>query len=91
LSSSPEALYFRAEAYTALTNLDAAAADFQALLGAVPGSVAAYEGLAEIARRKGDTNEAIRCYQQCLATSAPDSSFAKIVSARLKELQAPAR
>jgi len=87
LTNSPEALYFRAEAYTGMTNLEAASADFQELLRAVPGSAEAYEGLAEVARRKGATNEAIHYYQQCLASATAGSAGAKIIAARLQELQ----
>jgi tetratricopeptide (TPR) repeat protein len=87
LTNSPEPLLFRAEAYIGAANLDAAAADFQELLRTLPGSAMAYEGLAEVARRKGATNEAIGYYQQCLANAASGSDVARIVSARLRELQ----
>jgi tetratricopeptide (TPR) repeat protein len=86
-----DALYRRAEAYVGLTNLDAAAADLQELLRAMPDSVIAYQALADVARLKGDTNNAIRYYQQCLAKAAPGSQVARVAAARLRELQPQSR
>ena len=77
----------RALAYVHLGRLDAAEADYQEALRAFPTSNQTYYGLAEVALRKGETNAAIRYYQQYLSKAATNSGEAKTVVARLKELR----
>ena len=77
----------RALAYVRLGQLEAAEADYQELLRAFPASYQPYNGLAEVALRRGETNAAIKCYQQYLSKAATDSGEAEAVAARLKDLQ----
>jgi tetratricopeptide (TPR) repeat protein len=77
----------RGLAYLQTGQPDAAEADYQEVLRAFPTSYQPYYGLAEVARRKGDTNGAIRHYQQYLSKAPTNSAEAKAVAARLKELQ----
>jgi tetratricopeptide (TPR) repeat protein len=77
----------RALAYVHLGRLDAAEADYQEARRAFPASYQPYYGLAEVARRRGETNAAIRYYRQYLSKAATDSGETKTVAARLKELQ----
>jgi tetratricopeptide (TPR) repeat protein len=77
----------RALAYVHLGRLDAAEADYREALRVLPASYQPYYGLAEVARRKGETNAATRYYRQYLSKAATDSGESKAVAARLKELQ----
>lgn len=77
----------RALAYFRMGRLDAAEADYQELLRAFPADYQPYQGLAEIAREKSETNAAIRYYQLFLSKAAANSEEARIVATRLKTLQ----
>jgi tetratricopeptide (TPR) repeat protein len=77
----------RAIAYLRGDKLEAAQRDYEVLQKAFPTAFQIYYGLAEIAWRKKDTNSAIRNYQFYLANSHTNTAEAKLVSARLKELQ----
>ncbi|HSA12167.1 MAG TPA: DUF2723 domain-containing protein [Candidatus Paceibacterota bacterium] len=77
----------RALAYFRTDQLDAAEADYQALLQGFPGDYQGWQGLAEIARQKGDTNAAVRYYQRFLSSARPGSQEAMVVAERLRTLQ----
>jgi tetratricopeptide (TPR) repeat protein len=77
----------RAIAYTRTGRLDAAEADYRELLQTFPAGHRAYNGLAEIALQKRDTNAAIRYYEQYLSKAEPDTEEARSTAARLKSLQ----
>jgi tetratricopeptide (TPR) repeat protein len=86
LTNRFDARYLRAEAYANVGKLDAAADDYRQLLQEDPHSPEAYGGMAELARARGDTNEAIRYYQLCLTNIIPSSEAAKHATLRLREL-----
>lgn len=81
----------RAFAYMYTGELDAAEADYRALLRDHPTDHQAWRGLAEIALRRQDTNAAVYYYEQFLAHARPDSEEARWVAARLKQLRATSR
>ncbi|HSA12169.1 MAG TPA: tetratricopeptide repeat protein [Candidatus Paceibacterota bacterium] len=81
----------RAIAYLQLGKLDAARRDYEAVAQALPRSYQAWFGLGEIAYRQQDAPAAIRNYRMYLTNAPPDTEEAKLVSARLKELQLDGR
>jgi tetratricopeptide (TPR) repeat protein len=87
LTNSYSGRMHRAFAYVQLGRLNAAEGDYQQALQASPTSCQPYYGLAEVARRKGETNAAIKYYRQYLSTAETNSAEAKRVTARLTELQ----
>ena len=68
--------------------LDAARADYQELLKRFPNKFQVLCGLAEIASRKRETNDAVALYQRCLDNCVTESEEYNLVSYRLKRLQA---
>jgi tetratricopeptide (TPR) repeat protein len=86
--SNPEARIRRASCCLRAGQLDAARADYQELLKRFPNKFQVLYGLAEIASRKQDTNTAIEFYQRYLVNGVPESEEYKLVSYRLKRLQA---
>jgi tetratricopeptide (TPR) repeat protein len=77
----------RAIAYFRTDKLDEARADYMELQKITTNDFRTYYGLAEIAFRKNDKQEAIRNYQLYLSNAPPDMDEAKAVAERLKELQ----
>jgi hypothetical protein len=77
----------RAIAWLRTGRLDAAEADYQALLEAYPAAFNACSGLVGTALQMGDTNTAIRYCEQYLAKTGADTDEAKAVAARLKSLR----
>jgi tetratricopeptide (TPR) repeat protein len=77
----------RAIAYLRGDKLEAAQRDYEVLQKAFPSAFQIYYGLGEVAWRKKDTNAAIRNYQFYLANAHTNTAEARLVSARLKELQ----
>ena len=78
----------RARAYLELGRPNEAEADYQeALHGFTTSSPRPYLGLAEVARMKGATNEAIRYYRQYLSLAKTNTDEARTAEAHLKELQ----
>lgn len=85
------ALLNRAIANFRCGKLEAAQQDYEALQKTYPTATQIYYGLAEIARLKQDTNTAIRNYQLYLSKAQTNTSEAKIVRERLKELRPGSR
>jgi len=83
-----EAKLNRAIAYLRTDRLDEATSDYEEVQKIAPRMFQIFYGLAKIADRKGDTNAAIRNYQQYLANSPDNPEEVKSVKARLKELNA---
>jgi predicted Zn-dependent protease len=77
----------RASAYLRTGRLDAAEADYQALLQQFPTAYRVSAMLGEVALQRKDTNTAIRYYEHYLSKVEPDTEEARIVAARLKSLQ----
>jgi tetratricopeptide (TPR) repeat protein len=90
-TNNPYALLNRAIAYLRTDNLDAAQRDYELLQKTMPTSTRVNYGLQEIAYRKKDTNAAIRYCQIYLANAQTNTTEAKTVSERLKELKAGPR
>ena len=88
-TNDPTALFNRALAYLDSDNLVKARADYRQLQSTYTNSFQVAFGLAEIAWRQHDTNEAIQNYQIYLANSPTNSVEAKIVRERLTQLRAP--
>jgi hypothetical protein len=86
LTNSPEARLSRASVYLRASQLDAAQADYQALLRDFPGAYGAYYLLGEIAWRKADTNAAVASYRQFLASATNATAETSLALARLKSL-----
>ena len=76
----------RAIANLQLDNLDAAQADYEALLLQFPNAHPIYFGLGEIAFKRNDTNQAIYNYQLYLSNAPPNSAEAQGVRQRLQSL-----
>jgi tetratricopeptide (TPR) repeat protein len=85
-TTNGQALYFRANAYLASGKLDAALADYEKLQNSFPNSFQVAYGLGEIAWRKHETNEAIKNYDFFLASVNTNTSEAKTILERLREL-----
>ncbi|MDB6019291.1 MAG: Tetratricopeptide 2 repeat protein [Pedosphaera sp.] len=77
----------RAIAQLQAGNLNAARQDYEVVGKVVPQAYQVYYGLAEIAYRQKDTPAAIKNYQLYLTNAPPDTTEAKMVSTRLKELK----
>jgi Tfp pilus assembly protein PilF len=77
----------RALAYVSLGHFDAAEVGYQEVLRAFPTSYQPYYGLAEVARGRGDTNAAIRHYQEYLSKAPTNRGESRAVAARLQSLQ----
>jgi tetratricopeptide (TPR) repeat protein len=82
-----DALFKRAGAYLQIGKLDDARADYASLRQSFTNSPQAAYGLGETAWRQHDTNEAVRNYVIYLANANTNSSEAKTVLERLRELQ----
>lgn len=91
VTNTPEAHLNRAVAYLRLGQLDAARADYQAVLESAPVARQAYAGLGAIALQKGDTNAAINYYQGYLSNSLASSEQSRLVEALLHELRGTLR
>jgi len=78
---------YRALVYLQTSQWDAALADYQEMLRLVPTAYQPYYGLAEVARGKGDTNAALRYYQQYLSNAPTNQGEFRTVSERLRSLQ----
>jgi hypothetical protein len=81
------ALLNRAIAFLRGDKLEAAQRDYEVLQKAFPTAFQINFGLAEIAWRRKDTNAAIQNYQLYQANAPTNTTEAKLVSARLKELK----
>jgi tetratricopeptide (TPR) repeat protein len=88
LTNSPQALFDRARAYQAISNLDAAQTDYLKLRQSYPNDSRVYSGLGEIAVAKKDTNAAIRYYESYLAKADTNTEGARFIASRLKALRA---
>jgi len=86
-SNSAPARLNRAIANLQLDRLDAAQADYEALLLRFPQAYPVYYGLGEIAYRRGETNQAIYNYQLYLTNAPPRTAEAREVRQRLKDLK----
>ncbi len=87
-TNDPTALFNRALAYLDSEKLDAARADYRQLQATYTNSFQVAFGLAEIAWRQHNTNEAIQNYQTYLANAPTNSVEAKTVRERLTQLRA---
>ncbi len=86
-STNHSALLNRAIASLRANKLEAAQRDYEALQKVYPTAFQIYYGLAEVAWQRKDTNAAIRNYQRYLANAQTNTTEAKFVSDRLKELK----
>jgi tetratricopeptide (TPR) repeat protein len=86
-STNYSAMLNRAIACLRADKLDAAQHDYEVLQKAFPTAHPIYYGLAEIAWRSKDTNAAIHYYQLYLANAPTNTTEAKLVMERLKELK----
>jgi tetratricopeptide (TPR) repeat protein len=77
----------RALAYLQTSQWSAAEEDFRKMLQLFPKAYQPYFGLAEVALRQGNTNGAIRQYQQYLSKAPTNQPEFQEVTARLKSLQ----
>jgi tetratricopeptide (TPR) repeat protein len=82
-----DALFKRAGAYLQLGKLDEARADYTDLQQSFTNSPQAAYGLAEIAWRRHETNDAIVNYEIYIANAPTNTTEAKTVSQRLRELK----
>jgi len=86
-ATNHSALLNRAIASLRANKLEAAQRDYEVLQKAFPTAFQIYYGLAEVAWQRKDTNAAIRNYQLYLANAQTNTTEAKFVSDRLKELK----
>jgi tetratricopeptide (TPR) repeat protein len=86
-----KAMLNRAIAYLRADRLDDAQRDYEALQKAWPTAFQIDYGLAEIAFRKQNTNAAVRSYELYLTHAPTNTSEAKFVIDRLKELTTASR
>jgi tetratricopeptide (TPR) repeat protein len=77
----------RAICYLQSGDLTAARADFQVVAGNVPKAYQADYGLGEIAFRQKDTNAAIQYYQLYAKIAPTNTAEARMIDARLKDLE----
>ena len=89
-STNTTALFCRAIAFFETGKTDESQRDYEALLKVNPHAFPAYHGLAEIALRKKDTNNAVRFYQLDLTNAPPNSPEWRLAAERLKSLTARA-
>ena len=81
------ALLNRAICHLRLEDFDSARQDYEKLLVLTPKSFQVYYGLGEIAVRRGQTDEAIRCYRGYLTNAPAGLEEAETVRQRLRELE----
>jgi tetratricopeptide (TPR) repeat protein len=86
-TNNPTAQFNRALAYLKSDRLDLARADYVQLQNTYTNSFQISYGLGEVAWRQHDTNEAIKNYQQYLATAPTNSAELKLIRDRLGQLQ----
>jgi tetratricopeptide (TPR) repeat protein len=86
-TNNPTARFNRALAYLKNDQLDRARADYAELQNTYTNSIQIAYGLAEVAWRQHNTNEAVRNYQLYLANAPTNSAEAKIVRERLMHLR----
>ena len=86
LSNLPPLRLARALARTEAGQYDAAEADYQELGKTATNNLPIYSGLAEIARRRHDTNRAIEYLERCLAEMSPGNPQRKLIVARRNAL-----
>ena len=86
-TNDPTARFNRALAYLQSGKLDLARADYAALQTAYTNSYQVAFGLAEVAWRQHQTNDAISNYQIYLANAPTNSAESKTVHERLNQLQ----
>ena len=86
-TNNHDVLFKRAGAYLQLGKLDQARADYASLQQSFTNSFQIAYGLGEIAWRKHETNEAIKNYEIYLANAPTNTTEAKTVSERLRELK----
>ena len=77
----------RAIAYLNLGRLEESRADYRVLERLAPSATQVHYGLAEIAYLRHETNVAVTHYSSYLSNALPGSAEARLVQARLKELQ----
>jgi tetratricopeptide (TPR) repeat protein len=77
----------RAIAFYKLDNLDAAKRDYKAVGKVVTNAYQVFYGLGEIAYKQNDTHAAIKNYKLYLTNAPTNTEEARLVNARLKELQ----
>jgi len=85
-TNNHSALLNRGIAYLRSGKLDAAQRDYEVLQKAFPAAYQVDYGLQDIAYQKKDTNAAIRYCQMYLANAPTNTAEAKMVAARLKQL-----
>ncbi len=86
-TNNPQALFNRAVANLDSGRLDAARADYASLQQTYPDAPQAAYGLAEIAWRRHQTNDAVRNYQIYLANAPANTAEATNIVERLKALK----
>jgi tetratricopeptide (TPR) repeat protein len=86
-TNDPTARFNRALAYLDSDRLDDARADYTALQSTYTNSFQVAYGLAEVAWRQHETNEAIRNYELYLANAPTNSAEFKTVGERLNQLR----
>jgi tetratricopeptide (TPR) repeat protein len=86
-TNNTSALLNRAIACLRADRLEESQRDYERLQKAFPTASQIYYGLGEIAWRRKDTNAAARNYQLYLANAQTNTSEAKLVSERLKQLK----
>lgn len=77
----------RAIAQLQLGNLDAAKADYEILLGAVPGMFSVHYGLGEIAWRQTNLTTALKHYQSFLKTAPTNADESTVVRQRVADIE----
>jgi tetratricopeptide (TPR) repeat protein len=86
-TNNPTAEFNRALAYLKSDQLDLARADYVQLQTTYTNSFQVAYGLGEVAWRQHNTNEAVKNYQQYLATAPTNSAELKLIRIRLDQLQ----
>jgi tetratricopeptide (TPR) repeat protein len=89
-TNNPDALFNRAIANLKGGRLDAARADYQQLQLTFTNAPQIAYGLGEIAWRKHETNETVKNYKAYLSVANTNTTEAKEIIQRLKEIQSPA-
>jgi tetratricopeptide (TPR) repeat protein len=90
-SDNFQARFNRAIAYLNTAQLDEAREDYEALEEVAPENAQVQYGLAEVAWRQHRTNATIVHLSNYLSNAPPGTAEAKLVEARLEELQRPRR
>jgi TolA-binding protein len=86
-TNNPTAEFNRALAYLKSDQLDLARADYVQLQTTYTNSFQVAYGLGEVSWRQHNTNEAVKNYQQYLATAPTNSAELKLIRIRLDQLQ----